>query len=163
MKPSIPPPPIVTCRGFVQPWQLDALGRITPQCLVARCEEASWQLLSRLGCGPRHLHRERRAFVELEQRTTYHDQAGGAAVMHIETELLDVGHDTLHLRHRSCDSESQRTLAVMELTIALVELDSRARTALPAELVRRARSIFPAPRAADKADAGDNTPLLRAA
>ena len=130
MKPVMQAPPVVTYRGFSGARHGE--GASSLHALVERCDEATWQLLARLGYGPRRMANERRGLMALEQR-----------IVHIESDLLELGDTRLRCLHRLCDSESQRTLSTMEVTFALTGIDEGSGTALPADLIQRARAVFP--------------------
>jgi acyl-CoA thioester hydrolase len=143
MKPSLTSPPIVTHRGFVSPIHLEPTGQLTLPFQVSRCEEASWQLLARLGCGPRALQREQRGVVALEQSMTHHAPLHSAALLHVESELLEIGSRGLRCRHRLCDTEAQRALSTMDVLLGLVSLEQRTLLEVPRELMWRAQAAFP--------------------
>jgi len=136
-------PLAVTYRGVVYPWQLDKHGRMQVHAQLARFDEASCHLLALLGLGPRSLSEAGQGFVTLEHRISYAQKVGSAAV-HIDTELLELGASTLRYRHTLRDSETRRSLAEMERSIALVTQDQRQPAALPQVVARRAQFLFPA-------------------
>jgi acyl-CoA thioesterase FadM len=141
MKPVMQAPPVVTYRGFSGVRHGEVGGSL--HALVARYDEATWQLLARLGYGPRRMANERRGLVALEQRIVHIEDLRAATVLHIESDLLELGDTRLRCLHRLCDSESQRRLSTMEITFALTGIDEGSGTALPADLVQRARAVFP--------------------
>jgi acyl-CoA thioesterase FadM len=141
MKPVLHAPPVVTYRGFSGARHGD--GAINLHGLLGRYEEATWQLLTRLGYGPGRMANERRGLMALEQRIVHLEELRAATVLHIESDLLELGPTRLRCRHRMCDSESQRTLSTMELSFALTAGDEGSGSALPADLVQRALAAFP--------------------
>lgn len=143
MKPVLRPPPVVTYRGSCGARHLETHGPVNVQALVGRYDEATWQLLARLGYGPRRMANERRGLKALEQRIVHLGELRGATVLHVETDLLELGETRLRCLHRMCDTESQRTLSTMELTFMLTGSDEGSTTALPADLIQRALADFP--------------------
>jgi acyl-CoA thioester hydrolase len=143
MKPSLQPPPVVTHRGFASTRHQLAHPALQVQELVGRYDEATWQLLARLGYGPRRMANERRRLMALEQKIVHLEEVRTATVLHIESDLLDLGDTSVRCLHRLCDSESQRTLSTMELCFVLIGSDEGSATTLPADLVRRALKVFP--------------------
>ena len=143
MKPVLQPPPVVTHRGFARACDVHTCAPLHMQQLVGRYDEATWQLLARLGYGPRRMANERRSLLTLEQRVVHVEEARAATVLHIESDLLELGETQLRCLHRLCDSESMRTLSTMESCFALVGRDEGSVTALPPDLVRRAHAVFP--------------------
>lgn len=142
MKAVAHPLPLITYRGSACARAPEAQSPISVQALVGRYDEATWQLLARLGYGPRRMANERRGLMALEQRIVHLEELRGATVLHIETELLEVGDTRLRCLHRMCDSESQRTLSTMELTFVLTGIDEGSGTALPPDLAQRALALL---------------------
>ena len=143
MKPMLQPPPVVTHRGFASSRQISAQGPLHVRELVGRYDEATWQLLARLGYGPRRMVNERRSFMALEHKIVHIEEVRTATVLHIESDLLELGDTRVRCLHRMCDSESQRTLSTMEVSFVLIGSDEGSVTALPPDLVRRALAVFP--------------------
>ena len=143
MKPMLQPPPIVTHRGFASSRHASAHGPLHVQELVGRYDEATWQLLARLGYGPRRMVNERRSLMALEQKIVHLEEVRAATVLHIESDLLELGDTRVRCLHRLCDSESQRTLSTMDLSFVLIGSDEGSVTALPPDLMRRALAVFP--------------------
>jgi len=142
MKPVLHPPPVVTHRGFASSCHAHASGPLHMQELVGRYDEATWQLLARLGYGPRRMANERRSMLALEQRIVQVEETRAATVLHIESDLLELTDTQVRCLHRLCDSESQRTLSTMDLRFVLIGRDEGSVTALPPDLVQHALSVF---------------------
>jgi acyl-CoA thioesterase FadM len=134
----------LTYRGFVYPSQLDPNGCMHASNHAARYDEASWNLFGLLGLGPQRLSARRQNIVTLEQRIVYDEHVGAAAVVHIDSELLELGATTLRYRHVLCNSETRQTISTMERLSALIGLDQRGPTTLSPALVHRAQVLFPA-------------------
>jgi len=143
MKPMLQPPPVVTHRGFAGNRHMPAQGPLHVQELIGRYDEATWQLLARLGYGPRRMVNERRSLMALEHKIVHIEEVRAATALHIESDLLELGDTRVRCLHRMCDSESQRTLSTMEISFVLVGSDEGSVTALPPDLVRRALAVFP--------------------
>jgi acyl-CoA thioester hydrolase len=143
MKTASRAPPVVTYRGSCCARQPEAHGALNPHGLIGRFEEATWQLLARLGYGPRRMANERRGLMAQEQRIVQIEEPRAAAVLHVESDLLELGPTRLRCLHRMCDSESLRTLSTMELTFVLTGIDEGSGTALPPDLIQRALAVFP--------------------
>src|SRR5689334_11364555 len=102
---------IETYRGFVYPWHVDHVGHMNVQFYTARFDEATWQFLNRLGLSPTYLKTHGRSAVAADQRTQYKHEVLGGSLLHVTTELLEVGRKSLRFLHRMYDSESDREVA----------------------------------------------------
>lgn len=118
-----------TYRGMVYPWHIDHVGHMNVQFYTARFDEASWHFLLRLGFAPGKLKDDNRAFVAAQQQTQYFAEVMAGALLHVESELLEVKSRTLKYVHRMFNSESNVLVATMELVI--IYLDTVARRAAP--------------------------------
>jgi acyl-CoA thioesterase FadM len=74
---------------------------------------------------------------------THHAALHTAALLHVESELLEIDSRGLRCRHRLCDTEAQRPLSTMEVLLGLVSLQQRTLVEVPRELMWRAQAAFP--------------------
>jgi acyl-CoA thioesterase FadM len=81
--------------------------------------------------------------MALEHRIVHIEEVRAATVLHIESDLLELGDTHVRCMHRMHDSESQRALSAMEISFVLIGSDEGSVTALPPDLVRRAFAMFP--------------------
>lgn len=126
---------IETYRGFVYPWSVDHVGHMNVQFYTARFDEATWQFLNRLGLSPSYLKSTGHSAVAADQRTQYKREVLGGTLLHITTELLEVGRKSLRFVHRMYDSESSDEVASTELVGVYFDTTNRISVELP-ELVR---------------------------
>jgi acyl-CoA thioester hydrolase len=133
--------PVETYRGVVYPWAIDHVGHMNVQFYTARFDEASWQFLARLGLSVASMEGQDRAAVAVDQHTQYKREVKAGSLLHITTELIELGHTSIRFVHRMYDSESNELVAVSELVG--VHFDTRARSAaqLPDTVRARAESL----------------------
>jgi acyl-CoA thioester hydrolase len=132
---------IETYRGFVYPWNVDHVGHMNVQFYTARFDEATWQFLNRLGLSPSYLRNCRRSAVAADQRTQYKHEVLGGSLLHITTELLEVGRKSLRFVHRMYDSESNDEVASTELVGVYFDVENRVSVELPAFVHDHAASL----------------------
>jgi acyl-CoA thioester hydrolase len=133
--------PIETYRGMVYPWQIDHVGHMNVQFYTARFDEASWQLLGRLGVSPAVLREEGRAAVAADQRTQYRREVFAGTLLHVTTELLEVGRRSLRFVHRMFDSATDEEVATTELVGVYFDVLRRVSLELPPSVRARAESL----------------------
>ncbi len=105
---------IETYRGFVQLGSGDHKGRVNASFYLARFDEASRQFLAHLGLSPSVLKPHDRAAMAVEQRTRRQRDVCAGGLLHITTELLDIGEKSFRFVHRMYDSETMEEVAVAE-------------------------------------------------
>ncbi len=126
---------IESFRGFVYPWAIDQMGHMNVQFYTARFDEATWHFLAALGLSPAFLKRTDHGMVAADQRTTYKREVVAGTLLHIRTELLEVGRKSIRFVHRMYDSESDTLVATTELVGVYFDTAQRVSERLP-EIVR---------------------------
>jgi acyl-CoA thioester hydrolase len=123
--------PIETYRGFVYPWHVDHVGHMNVQFYTARFDEATWQFLNRLGLSPSHFKSTGRSAVAADQRTQYTREVLGGSLLHVVTELVELGRKSVRFVHRMYDSETGEEVASTELVGVYFDTTRRASVELP--------------------------------
>lgn len=111
------------------------------QFYTARFDEASWQFLGRLGLSPAFLNRSGRGAVVADQRTQYKREVLAGSLLHITTELLEIGRKSLRIVHRMYDSETNDEVAVTEFVGVYFDTRRRLSTLLPTSVRQRADEL----------------------
>ena len=62
---------VIAYRGTVYPWQCDHMGHMNVMWYTGKFDEASWQLLSKVGLTPSRLTRSRTAMAAVGQHIEY--------------------------------------------------------------------------------------------
>jgi len=133
---------IETYRGFVYPWSVDHVGHMNVQSYTARFDEATWQFLNRLGLTPSHFKSTEKSAVAAEQRTWYRREVLGGSLLHVTTELLEVGHASLRFSHRMYDSETVEQVAITELVGVYFDMVRRVSVELPTFVKEHAAALL---------------------
>ena len=134
--------PIETFRGVVYPWTIDHVGHMNVQYYTARFDEATWHFLARLGLPPRFLKEQGRAMVAADQRTRYKREVLAGTLLHVTTELLEVGRKSLRFIHRMYDSELDEEVASTELVGVYFDTMRRSSDVLPDIVRARAQELL---------------------
>lgn len=155
--------PIETYRGFVYPWAIDHVGHMNVQFYTARFDEASWQFLGQLGLSPAFLARNGRGTVAADMKTQYKREVLAGSLLHVTTELIELGRKSLRFVHRMYDSETEEEVAVTELVGVYFDTNLRSSTPLPASVRERAAALLSAAREEDGArrEAAGHLPPMR--
>src|ERR1700742_5072570 len=97
---------IETYRGFVYPWHVDHVGHMNVQFYTARFDEATWHFLNQLGLSPTHFKASGCSAVAADQRTRYKREVLGGSLLHVTTELIELGRKSLRFTHRMYDTDT---------------------------------------------------------
>src|SRR3954464_3204974 len=89
-----------TYRGVAYPWSMDHMGHMNVASYTARFDEATWHFLLHLGLTPRFLKENARGTVAADQKTQYKREVHAGALLHVVTELRELGRKSIHFTHR---------------------------------------------------------------
>jgi acyl-CoA thioester hydrolase len=123
--------PIETYRGFVYPWAMDHVGHMNVQFYTARFDEATWHFFARLGLSPNVMKKDNRALVAADQRTQYKREVIDGSLLHITTELHEIGRKSIRFTHRMYDSETNVEVASTDLVGVYFDTERRSSVELP--------------------------------
>ena len=129
--------PIETYRGVVYPWAIDHVGHMNVASYTARFDEATWHFLGALGLTPSYLKQNERSAVAAEQRTQYKREVVSGCLLHVTTELRELGRKSIRFGHTMFDSENGEVVATTELVGVYFDIVRRVSVDIP-ELVREA-------------------------
>jgi acyl-CoA thioester hydrolase len=122
---------IETYRGVVYPWSMDHVGHMNVASYTARFDEATWHFLGRVGLTPSFLKRAGRSAVAADQKTQYKREVLSGTLLHITTELREVGRKSIRFVHHMYDSETNEEVATTELVGVYFDLERRVSDELP--------------------------------
>ena len=134
--------PVETYRGFVYPWVIDHVGHMNVQFYIAKFDEATWFFFNRIGLTRAFLATHRRGMAAVEQRIAYQREVRAGDALAVETTLVEVRDKVLKFVHRMRVPESGETSALMMQTTVHLDTELRRSTALPADVVARARGMI---------------------
>ena len=128
---------IETYRGVVYLWSIDHVGHMNVASYTARFDEATWHFLGALGLTPEFMKENNRSAVAADQRTQYKREVLAGSLLHIASELRELGRKSIRFTHTMCDSSNGEVVATTELVGVYFDLIGRASVDLP-DLVREA-------------------------
>lgn len=132
-----------TYRGVVYPWSIDHMGHMNVASYTARFDEATWHFLANLGLTPSFLKESGRGAVAADQKTQYKREVLAGTLLHISSELRQLGHKSIHFVHRMYDSETNEEVATTELVGVYFDIAQRESIELPDFVRDRAKSLIP--------------------
>jgi acyl-CoA thioester hydrolase len=131
-----------TYRGFVYPWSIDHVGHMNVASYTGRFDEATWHFLARLGLTPGFLKRAGRSAVAADQKTHYKREVFAGTLLHVTTELRELGRKSIRFVHHMYDSETDEEVASTELVGVYFDTQRRVSDDLPDFVRERATSLL---------------------
>ena len=123
--------------GFVFRWSISHVGHMNVASYTARFDEATWQFLGALGLTPSYLTQHGRSAVAADQRTQYEREVLSGSLLHVTSELRELGRKSIRFTHVMFDSESDVVVATTDLVGVYFDLVGRTSVDLP-DIVREA-------------------------
>jgi acyl-CoA thioester hydrolase len=124
---------IITYRGGVYPLALDHMGHMNVMWYVGKFDEASWQLLARLGLTRTRCAREGREAVALDQRIDYRRELHAGDLITVRSRALEVNEKTLCMTHEMTNDQTGELAAVT--VIVGLHIDAYLRRPVPCRLM----------------------------
>jgi acyl-CoA thioester hydrolase len=131
-----------TYRGVVYPNTIDQMGHMNVASYTARFDEATWQFFAMLGLTPSFLKRSNRGAVAADQRTQYKREVMSGNLLHITTELREIGRKSIRFTHHMYDSETADEVAVTELVGVYFDTEARTSVEVPDFVRERAKTLL---------------------
>jgi len=104
---------------------------------TARFDEATWQFLGALGLTPGYLKEHGRSAVAADQRSQYKREVLSGSLLHVTTELRELGRKSIRFTHTMYDTETNEIVATTDLVGVYFDIAARSSVDLP-DLVREA-------------------------
>jgi acyl-CoA thioester hydrolase len=133
-----------TYRGVAYPWVMDHMGHMNVASYTARFDEATWHFLAHLGLTPSFFKDNDRGAVAADQKTQYKREVNAGGLLHITSELRELGRKSIQFTHRMYDSENGELVATTELVGVYFDTAARKSVALPDSVYEAARAFMDA-------------------
>ena len=130
-----------TYRGVVYPWHCDHVGHMNVMHYVGKFDEATWFFFNRIGLTRTFLATARRGMAAVEQRIAYQREVRAGDALAVDTTLVEARDKVLKFVHRMSVPDTGETAAVMLQTTVHLDTELRRATALPPDIVARARAL----------------------
>jgi acyl-CoA thioester hydrolase len=126
-----------TYRGTVYPWHCDHIGHMNSMWYVGKFDEASWNLLARIGLTPTYLRQSGRGMVAVQQNISYKRELLAGDIVEITSRLLELRDKSIRFLHEMRNAETGEIAATCEITGVHMDRQARKSAAFP-EAIRTA-------------------------
>lgn len=135
---------IETYRGVVYPIHMDHMGHMNVQHYVARFDEATWHLCSRLGLTSDYFRESGNGMAAVRQTIEYVREAHAGNLLVIQSSVEKVDQKALHLHHEMNNAETGEVLANASMIGVHFNRESRRACALPNSVGELGKELFDA-------------------
>ena len=125
-----------TYRGTVYPWQCDHVGHMNVMWYVGKFDEATWNLIARLGLTPSYLRESGRGMAAVQQNISYKRELLAGDIVEIRSVVLELRDKSIRFRHDMRNAETGEIAASCEITAVHLDRQARKATAF-AEAIRK--------------------------
>jgi acyl-CoA thioester hydrolase len=128
----------VTYRGTVYPWQCDHMGHMNVMWYVGKFDEASWQLLSKLGFTRSRFARDGIGMAAVEQHIDYKRELYAGDLVTIRSAVMEVKEKSIRVLHEMSNDETGELAATTVIVGIHIDASLRKARPLPSEIRERA-------------------------
>lgn len=132
----------ITYRGTVYPAQCDHMGHMNVMWYLGKFDEASWQLLARLGLSPSRMRTEAIGMVAVEQHIQYKRELRAGDVLTVRSSVLEVREKSVRLRHEMTNEDNGELAAITEVVGVCIDLTTRRSRPIPSNIHERITSTI---------------------
>ena len=129
-----------TYRGTVYPWHCDHMGHMNVMWYVGKFDEATWQLMTRLGITREYLKQNSHAMAAVDQRIQYTSELFAGDTVVIRTALVEVRERVVRFVHEMRNAANEKLAARTLLTGVHMDTQTRKACAMPADAIAKART-----------------------
>ena len=130
----------ITYRGTVYPWQCDHMGHMNVMWYTGKFDEASWQLLSKLGLTRSRCRKEGSGMAAVEQHIEYKRELRAGDLVTIRSSVLEIRDKSIRMRHEMRNDDTGEVAATS--IIVAVHMDTTTRKGCPLPLDVRECAIL---------------------
>jgi len=135
---------VIAYRGTVYPWQCDHMGHMNVMWYTGKFDEASWQLLSKVGLTPSRLTRSRTAMAAVEQHIEYKRELHAGDLVTIRSAVLDIKEKSIRMTHEMLNDETGEVVATTVIVGLYLHGLVRRAQPLPSDVRERAMLMIEA-------------------
>lgn len=127
----------VTHRGTVYPWQCDQMGHMNVMWYSGKFDEASWQLIARLGLTRAYMQERNCVMAAVQQDITYKRELVSGDIVTIRSRVKEIGQRTIRFFHEMKNDGTGELAATTDLIAVHMDRATRRACPFPHDLVRR--------------------------
>lgn len=127
----------LTYRGMVYPWECDHMGLMNIMSYTGKFDEASWQLLARLGMTRSYMIEEDTLMPVVKQDTSYKRELRAGDILTIRSGVTEIREKTIRFFHEMRNDETGEIAAISALTCVYLDAQTRRSRRFPDDFIRR--------------------------
>jgi acyl-CoA thioester hydrolase len=128
----------ITYRGTVYPWQCDHMGHMNVMWYVGKFDEATWQLLARLGLTRPRFAAEGIGMAAVEQQIEYKRELHAGDLITIRSTVLETKEKSIRMFHEMRKDPTEELAATTVIVGVHIDATLRKARPLPADVRERA-------------------------
>lgn len=127
----------LTYRGMIYPWQCDHMGHMNVMWYAGKFDEASWQLMARLGLTRSYMKEENTLMAAVKQDTSYKRELRSGDIVTIRSGIVEIREKVIRFFHEMRNDETGEVAAIAALTGVHIDAGTRQSCAFPDHFIRR--------------------------
>lgn len=128
---------VETYRGSVFSWECDDVGHMNVRYYVAKFDEASWQLMAKLGLTPSYLRTNNKSVVAVEQHIKYINELLPGDLIVVRSKVEEIKKSFIKFNHQMINSQTMQIAADMTVVAVHLDLITRKPGTIPSEITHK--------------------------
>ena len=128
---------LLTYRGTIYPWHCDHMGHMNVMWYTGKFDEASWQLLARLGLTRSYLREQNSMMAAVQQDTSYKRELRAGDIVTIRSGIIEIREKVIRFLHEMRNDETGEVAAVTALTGVHMDMEMRRARPFPTDFLNR--------------------------
>jgi acyl-CoA thioester hydrolase len=130
---------MISFRSAVDPSDCDFLGHMNVSRYFAACADGVFAIQSEMGLTANDMRSGRRlSFAVVRAESDFKSELSAGDVMHLETEVMEIGTKSITFRHRLIRAEDSAVAFESIFKCVMLNLDTRRAEAIPSDVRERA-------------------------
>lgn len=115
------------------------MGHMNVMWFAGKFDEASWQLLARLGLTPSYMIERGSVLAAVQQNTSYKHELGAGDIITIRSGVVQIREKVIRFLHEMRNDETGAVAAVTEITSVSMDREMRRAYPFPLDFTNRVR------------------------
>ncbi len=130
---------MISFRSVVDPSDCDFLGHMNVSRYFAACSDGVFAIQSEMGLTANNMRSGRRlSFAVVRAESDFKSELSSGDVMHLETEVMEIGTKSITFRHRLIRAEDGAVAFESIFKCVMLNLDTRRAEAIPSDVKDKA-------------------------
>jgi len=117
------------------------MGHMNVQWYASKFDEATWHLFSKIGITSDYIRKTGKGMAAVEQNIKYKSEAVSGDLLVIKSRVTEIKDKVIKFKHVMYNAETNRELAICELTGVHIDRKKRTSCLFPASILKKGAEL----------------------